>query len=873
VNAVKALTGSAELVARIVVPESGTGADLEFTIAVTAAGSHFRRFGLEYSVVPETDWISIGDFQNTPVFGESLGAWNVAHLDEGQYVLKLKVFGDGKLAAEDKVILSIDHSPPEISDLRVVTILYDNTSGQVVTWQTDDLASGELHYRPANLNSDFRKLMTSSLTGGHSVQVSGEMPPGSYEYFVSSTNPAGLTTVDDNDGDYYPLEIEFLRITSDGFFHVATGIPAIHPISKTADFDGDGQPEIVGMIVSQYQFDEIRIYEKGRSDAYDEVFTSHEDYFPWDVGDSDGDGLLEILGNKKNVTFLHESLEAGSYPTEKIWEIEGIQGGQIADMDMDGQKEIVSRNLDTGEIVVYENRGHNSYLRAARLPNPTEGYNHLATSSAISDLDGDGQMEIVVGDMDGDLYIYENTADDRYTHTWTGSVPNSSIEYVVAGDLDGDGIDEFVVGAHATQPSNLAREKSKFTRWVYTVFQNIGQNEYESVWSQEFVGVKLKGGISTGDVDGDGRDEIAILVTPSLYVFQYVGPGIYVPLWHHPASNIGRPAILDVDGAKTLFFNDQDKLLEFQYIESGDSSMRRPWGMIAIPLSETEVELHWNGPPATQTYRIYRGTNEGSLSLIASSSEGGGNWQIVKQSGRADMGYFRDTGLEAETTYWYAVSAINASGQESDQSEKDFATPNSPPRLLSAEYVPPSTILVTFNEPMGSPAKDRSHYAITLPSGLSETPSSAILDSQGFRAVLTIDGLAQGEYKITAAGVWDTTGVPIFSHSNSATFHVPSLETSAWTDLSSMIVYPNPVMPGSRHSELVTFGNLPSAAAVRIYSYDGQLVRDLGEVESGHSRKLWYLGNDQHQNVASGVYVYIVEFAGHSTAGRIAVIR
>ena len=195
-------------------------------------------------------------------------------------------------------------------------------------------------------------MATSSVAAEHTVYVSGELPPGEYEYFVTGANPAGLTTVDDNEGIYYPLEVGELRITSDGFMETTTGIPAMQTVNGISDFDGDGKPEIIGMVISDSQYDEVRIYEKTESGGYDAVFASDMDYFPWDIGDTDRDGLFEILGNRRGVTFLYESPTAGAYPTKRIWEMEGIWGGQIADMDSDGQKEIVAPRLDTRHIIV-----------------------------------------------------------------------------------------------------------------------------------------------------------------------------------------------------------------------------------------------------------------------------------------------------------------------------------------------------------------------------------------------------------------------------------------------------------------------------------------------------------------------------------------
>ena len=921
VNAVKALTASSSLIAHITSPDNGAGADTALTISGTAAGFHFRGFQLEYRHVSDIDfhtdmqqhapifrdmdWKPIGRFQSAARIDDLLGNWDVARLDEGTYLVRLRVLGHDDLEAEDRVILNIDHSPPEITELRAVPRLDGDRYRYAVTWRTDDPTSGELYYRAIASESGFEKLIYSSVTNGHAIYASDEIAPGSYEYFVTATNTAGLVTVDDNNGDYYLLEIKALWITSDGFLETAVDIPATHPVSGTADFDGDGWTEIVGMESTKWQYDTVKIYERDESGGYEEVFASDADYFPWDVGDTDGDGLFEILGSKKDVTALYESPSAGSYPTEKIWRVEGIWGGQIADMDLDGKKEIISRHLDTSEIYIYENRGDNSYLRVARLPNPTEGDNYLAATSAISDFDGDGRIEIAIGDEDGDLFIYENTVDDRYSHIWTGGVPHSRIRSVTAGDLDGDGKDEFVVGSLSAGPSSAARQ-----RWIYAIFSCSGQDEYEAVWREEIMGVKSKSAVSAADVDNDGRDEVIILVTPHLYIFKVTSrksPGVGTlttsdwqlnPIWNHSASNT-RWLItedLDADGANDILLNDEDKLTTFRWSPAADMLIRRPWGLSATPLDEDEVELRWNGPSDARSYKIYRGMDKEHLHLVVSldvpmSSGSAGilpassttqgkagravssperEWQVTREPNRPDVGYFRDAGLKSGVTYWYSVASADSVEKESDLAHKASATPNLPPRLLSAEYAPPSTVRLTFNEPMGPSAQNEAHYIIVPES---RTPSSAVLGSQGKRVMATIDDLPQGTYTITVSGVRDTSGVPISANNDSAMFHVPALNVHDWTDLSRMVVYPNPVMPNSRHPGRIVFDSLPSATTVCIYNYNGQLVRRLDKAESGRSRKFWYLDNEEHQDVASGIYIYIVQCAGDRRVGKLAVVR
>jgi hypothetical protein len=139
--------------------------------------------------------------------------------------------------------------------------------------------------------------------------------------------------------------------------------------------------------------------------------------------------------------------------------------------------------------------------------------------------------------------------------------------------------------------------------------------------------------------------------------------------------------------------------------------------------------------------------------------------------------------------------------------------------------------------------------------------------------VVTINDLLQGTYSIAASHVRDVTGVPVSADDDSAAFYVPSSDISNWTDLGHMVVYPNPIMPNSLHAGRVVFGNLPPATSIRIYNHSGQLVRSLDESEQGRGRKLWYLDNDQHQDVASGIYVYIAKCAGDRRTGKLAVVR
>ena len=64
-------------------------------------------------------------------------------------------------------------------------------------------------------------------------------------------------------------------------------------------------------------------------------------------------------------------------------------------------------------------------------------------------------------------------------------------------------------------------------------------------------------GIHTGDINGDGRVEWALVAPPDLYVFSSVEPDHYEPVWRAQAASTQRPFIGDLngDGRDELAFN------------------------------------------------------------------------------------------------------------------------------------------------------------------------------------------------------------------------------------------------------------------------------------------------------------------------------
>ena len=625
--------------------------------------------------------------------------------------------------------------------------------------------------------------------------------------------------------------------------------------------------------------------ERGDFDNYELVFTSQDNYYPWAVGDTDGDGLLEILGNDVDKTFLIECRPGMVYPRHKIWQMEGIWGGQIVDLDNDGKPEIISRYDETNAIAIYTAIGDNSYQNVSMLENPTEGSNGLGTTFAIGDFDGDGRIEIMAGDEDADLFIYENIGGYQFRQTWQGKLPSianatirfddcctpaTSAYYLSANDLDGDGKSEFVVGGKI--------ELSEFgfarRRWIYSVFESDGDDSYRPVWTQGIMFIRPGGnGVTTGDVDGDGKNEIMISAWPNLYIFQYspspqVERGIggeVTPIWYHNvSSNIPLIADTDGNGFGEMFFNEAEHFAIYE-LDTAPIALLKPWNFFAIPLGESSVYLGWESAEDKETvsYNIHRGIDEEQLEII--------DHDIHRTE-------FIDRGLTKGVTYWYAVSATTSTGAETELSSKAYAKPDTPPRLISVEYFSPNRVILKFDKPMGPSAQDAVQYlAREKSTSIEQKPSSALLDKSDKRVILAFDAgtLLPGKtYDVVVLNVRDTDKILISAKYSSQSITVPTEETPTIpTDLSKAIVYPNPIRPNKHHTGKVTFANLPTDTLISIYNVAGVLIEQLKVEDVDRGKKEWFILNGKASEVASGMYIYILEANGQRKSGKLAILK
>ncbi|MFH1006726.1 MAG: S8 family serine peptidase, partial [Candidatus Latescibacterota bacterium] len=768
----EALSANLGPAVQILFPQTGDGGDSLLTVTGTAAGGDIARWELSYGtgIDPET-WTMLAH-SPTQVYQDSLAAWNTSDLADSLYVLRLQAIGYDGARMEDRVIVTVDHTPPQIESIRIADRLDGIRWASFIEWATDDATTGRILLRTSGSDGDPSELDANLFSTTHSVEISQSLKPDTYEFTIIARNKGGLATVSRDS----TLTIRSDVVSEQGYRNVAE-LPGGYLAPQSADFDGDGQREIILMPYGDSPYQPVTFYECTADNTFESVSTLSEALLPWNVCDADGDGRWELMGVQAARLFLFEGLEANTFPTEAIWHGDDVWGGEAVDLDRDGRIELIARSDRVKALTVFENDGDNNFpLSKPLLLNPTTGDNDIGTRFAIGDYDGDGRAEIVFGDSDGDLFAYEAQSNDIYTATIIYEQNRDTAvdaRHVAGGsDLDGDGKLEFIVARTVGDPMDPSSD-----RWVISVYQARGNDTYEIEWQTEILEVTSKGnGIAIGDTDGDGTDEFLVCARPNLYLFKSTGANDYRPIWHAETGQTYVPLISDADsdGLPEIIFNQEDRVVIYER-EPQTSGPPAPTGLAAVPLDALRVQLTWNRDAGdARTYRLYRGIDPGKLEPIA--------------EGALSVPYI-DHSLQTDVSYCYALSVVdtNRVPSEGPRSPVVRATPNSAPRLLDARSLSPRHVALRFSEPLGPSAGITTHYAITADTATTHEapafkesvvsfplyPSSTILDQNNQRVLLGFDKiLPPGTYLVQATGIRDTTGVFLSPDAHTATFSV-----------------------------------------------------------------------------------------------------
>src|SRR3989339_791393 len=453
------------------------GTDLDFT-NLTTDGTNYL-YGLhindpvsntastQYGVYVEGANWDYGIYSASDVYSSGLRAGNI----------QIGITGDNEIdTSSGNLILDSASGTVQLTD----NLDFD---GSIIDFSTQNTAFTLIAATNA-LNIDSNTLVIDA--SNDRVGIGTNTPTEKLEV-AGNINPA--TTL------AYNLGTVAMDTTADVTFTGAGGITNFDSlgisVASAGDVNGDGYNDVIVGAYGYFSFTgQAYIYYGGASmnNTADVTFTGAavSDYFGGSVasaGDVNGDGFADVIVGAK-----------------------GADGGGV----------------NSGQAYIYYGGASMNNTADVTFTGAADNDSFGFSVAPAGDVNGDGYNDVIVGAKDasstnGQAYIYyggasmNNTAD--VTFTGVAAADDFGIDVASAGDVNGDGYNDVIVGAYLAGVGDIGE--------AYIYYGGVSMNNTADVTFTNAADTNIGKNIiaSADDVNGDGYDDVMAISDGSAKVF------------------------------------------------------------------------------------------------------------------------------------------------------------------------------------------------------------------------------------------------------------------------------------------------------------------------------------------------------------------
>jgi len=685
-------------------PETDRGSDKDTVYIVgTALDPEFLRYHIEYQegLEDQNPWIPIVSDQIYQLKNDTLAAWDLSGLPEGDYSLRLRVEKSNGFSNEDRIRFVRDKSAP-VTLIKRSSLAWDNDERKaLIIFRSSDQGYHTLNYRLQGTSVFKQEVFDRTTRNGEFLVGNGVLNSGTYEYFIETRNLAGLS----GQSPTQTLTFKPEYISQTGFQELDFKLPNGRFLPKTYDTDKDLLKEVVMNVYDErLSFGGLKVFEFTGNEfvEMDSLSSFRKILIPKGVEDTDGDGLLELLCSVNDSTYLLEQeTEGGNFRTQ-IWANEGERkfSANFGDTDGDGVLDLLLR--DAKDFYVFKGSGGN-FSEVAKLENITQDTEGPGLAQAlVEDFDQDGRPEILFGDNDADFLIYEHSGGDAYVNVLadTSYLANENAEvFFEKGDFDQDGKVEFMVAIHTSDLENADKEFDT-PHWVLRIFKATANNEYEVIWEDVIYDIDSKtyNALSVGNLDTDGELEIVFSTFPKTYIIDYRAGEFKMDAFifgsigtHHIIADFNGNGVNELG----LGISDSTYFFEKDYLYTGPAPVFSLKGEVLGP---NKVRLDWLDSPGAVGYELWRVANWPNSSVAAVFSP------VLNNE-------FEDQNLDPNVPILYVLRTLGAT-DTSGFGQAILLTPHQRPIVDSLKAITDNQVAVYFSQRISDRPEDKAKFLL-----------------------------------------------------------------------------------------------------------------------------------------------------------------
>jgi hypothetical protein len=382
-----------------------------------------------------------------------------------------------------------------------------------------------------------------------------------------------------NSGALNDVDIRYnnqnFQFTSRTNIHATFENHDVHPV----DIDDDGDLDVIASLITQNtpgnSTDDRIVWFRNNgpesNPTYTELAISTSVNGARDIfaADLDGDGDKDVISSSfvSGVITWHQNDEGAFNNSFDVTDnAAGVSGVHAADLNNDGLMDVLSAGNQT--VSWYPNEGNGVFTQKIDIINGESNVGEVIAA----DFDNDGHLDIVTNGLNSVLWFRNNgTADFSDRRTIDASI-NEPVDFLPA-DLDGDGDQDLIV----------VSENNGSPKW----YQNLGTGRFSSA-NELPATINRAFGIDAADYDNDGDVDIIVAQrfasdVPGAYLYENTSivnePYAYFPFNGDNSdagsnafavNTVGNP-ILDRDAGGALdsayYFDGSDDYFETQASE------------------------------------------------------------------------------------------------------------------------------------------------------------------------------------------------------------------------------------------------------------------------------------------------------------------